>query len=191
MNIFIHFFADGSTVDIVFNVVEITAGQGRKFSRPGICTGWLQQLTSAVANEEFPKVRKKNYFWNYQKKFNANLPLWVGSSFSTLDVHGISCTSKHSIKTCRCEFYIVWKFTNNLFGMSYIESLLNLICILSMKHLSSRHSNLRVGARVHQNIIGLGGPCWYTFLLISIYSIKRCTKKGYLPLHPNKNKKVV
>ena len=56
------FFSDGSTVDIVFNVVEIPAGQGRKFSRAGLCTGWLQQLTAGVANGEFPKVRNNFYF---------------------------------------------------------------------------------------------------------------------------------
>jgi hypothetical protein len=44
-------------VDVAFNVVQIPAGQGRKFPRPGICTGWLNDLVKKVSNGDNPKVK--------------------------------------------------------------------------------------------------------------------------------------
>ena len=43
-------------VDIAFNVIQMPTGQGRKFPRPGICTGWLNDLTKKISNGETPKV---------------------------------------------------------------------------------------------------------------------------------------
>ncbi|GAB1609395.1 methionine synthase reductase-like isoform X2 [Argonauta hians] len=39
---------------IVFNVVEIPAGRGRRYHRQGVCTGWLEQLTTGLQTEASP-----------------------------------------------------------------------------------------------------------------------------------------
>lgn len=33
---------------IVFNVIEIPAGQGRRYRRQGVCSGWLEQITRSI-----------------------------------------------------------------------------------------------------------------------------------------------
>ncbi|XP_014788148.1 methionine synthase reductase isoform X1 [Octopus bimaculoides] len=42
---------DKNKLHIVFNVVQIPAGRGRRYHRQGVCTGWLEQLTLSLQSD--------------------------------------------------------------------------------------------------------------------------------------------
>lgn len=52
------------SIDIVFNVVEVPANrnQGHFYQRRGVCTGWLDDITSSLQLGKDEEVVEVNHF---------------------------------------------------------------------------------------------------------------------------------